>query len=500
MSRQATKRPSATAASVLDHIAVGKLEQAGKAIVRIARTDPGHDQAWLSLGLALFRQGDAAAAEQVFRRLMRSSPGCSNTYYELGTLLLQDGRAHEAMACFEQYVTMEPAFAQSHNNLGVAQRHLGMVAEARASFEQALALQPDFPGAQTNLGMTLMQQGNFDGLALYEHRLKKVGPDQPVRDGGVVILPGLWDKQRWDGGDLHGKHIVIWGEQGIGDNLMMLRYLPLLRARGAARITALCFPALAQTFGTVADHVLIDPDDIASYQFDCYCPSMSLPLHFGTRADTIPNAVPYLQPPPAARKAWGGCLAQLPGLKVGVVWAGGKSFKRDAQRSLVLSQLAPLMAIDGVHWISLQKGQAAEDLADVDWRILDWAYHCDDLMDTAALIEQLDLVISVDTSVAHLAGALGKPVWLMSRFEGEWRWIDGRTDSPWYPSMRIFQQPAVADWDSVLAEIARALAPLAAQAGHPMPLPDAHWAACVRDCAAGPQRAGKKGFFARWFG
>ncbi len=500
MSRQAIKRPSATAAGILAHIAEGRLEEAGSAAVRLARTDPGHDHVWLALGVALFRQDDAAAAEKIFRRLLRTSPGFSNTYYELGTLLLEGGRATEAVACFERYAAMEPGFAQSHNNLGVAQRHLGLIGAARASFERALALQPDFPGAQTNLGMTMLQVGDFDGLALYEHRLKKVGPDQPVRDGGVAILPGLWDKPRWDGGDLHGKHIVVWGEQGMGDNLMMLRYLPLLRARGAARITALCFPALAQTMGTVADHVLIDPDDIATYAFDCYCPSMSLPFHFGTRIDTVPNSVPYLQVPPAARQAWGGCLAGLPGLKVGLVWAGGKAFKRDAERSLVLSQLTPLMAIEGVHWISLQKGQAAEDLADVDWRILDWAYHCEDLMDTAALIEQLDLVISVDTAVAHLAGALGKPVWMMSRFEGEWRWIAGRSDSPWYPSMRIFHQPAPRDWASVLADIARALAPLAAQAGHPAALPAAHWAACVRACAAGPKRPAKKGFFARWFG
>lgn len=500
MSRQATKRSSATAASILDDIAAGRLDEAGKAVVRLARTDPGYNQAWLELGVALARQRDVKGAEQIYRRLIRASPDYAGSYYELGTLLLDGGKAAEAAACFEQCVKLDPRFAPAYNNLGVAQRHLCRNAQARDNFARAVALLPDFAGAHTNLGMTMLQEGNFDGFAQYEYRLKKVGPDQPVRDGGVPILYSLWDKPRWDGGELRGKHLVVWAEQGMGDNLMMLRYFALLRERGAARLTALCIPALAQTMATVADHVLVDPDDIAAYPFDFYCPSMSLPFHLGTRPDTIPDRVPYLQPPAAARAAWAGCLARLPGLKVGLVWAGGKTFRRDELRSLVLPQLAPLMAVDGVHWISLQKGQAAEDLADVDWPILDWAYHCEDLMDTAALIEQLDLVISVDTSVAHLAGALGKPVWLMSRFEGEWRWIVGRLDSPWYPTMRIFQQPALNDWDSVLAQLGAALAPLAASAGPAAPLSAEQWAACVRDCAAGPLRPAKKGFFARWFG
>jgi Tfp pilus assembly protein PilF len=503
MSRQATKRPSATAASIIEQIGEGRIEEAGKALLRIARTDPGHDMAWLTLGVALSKQDDTEGAEKIYRRLMRTSPGFFNAYYEMGTMLLGSGRGEEALACFEHAAKLNPGFAPTYNNLGVTHRYLGHGAAARASFARALEVNPDFPGAQANLGMTMVQEGDFDGLALIEHRLKQVVPGQPTREGGVPILRGLWDKPRWDGGDLRGKHIVIWAEQGMGDNLMMMRYLPLLRARGAARITALCIPALAQTMGTLADHVLVDPDDITDYRFDVYCPSMSLPLAFGTRLETIPAAVPYLQVPAAARLAWANCLAGLssqPGLKVGLVWAGGKAFKRDALRSLVLRQLAPLMAVEGIHWISLQKGQAAEDLADVDWRILDWAYHCDDLMDTAALIDQLDLVITVDTSVAHLAGALNKPVWMMSRFEGEWRWMTGRTDSPWYPSMRIFQQPALGDWDSVLASLAAALAPLAAEAGPAAPLTAEQWAACVRDCVAGPQRAAKKGFFARWFG
>lgn len=413
---------------------------------------------------------------------------------------LEAGRLAQVQAAIGRIARDDPQLPYLYTNLGVAYYGAGKREQARQYYQKALALNPTLVLTKFNLSMAMLVEGDFDGFALYEHRLRREPPDDPTRGGSVTILPGLLDKVRWDGGDLRGKHIVVWAEQGLGDNLMMLRYLPLLRARGAARVTVLCVPSLARTMATAADQVEVDPDWAKTAGFDVYCPSMSLPLCFGTRPDTIPAAVPYLTVPAATAQAWDGCLARLPGLKVGLVWAGGKDFKRDTLRSLNLRQLAPLMEVGGVHWISLQKGQAAEDLAEVDWRILDWAYHCDDLMDTAALVQQLDLVITVDTAMAHLAGALGKPVWMMSRFEGEWRWLAGRSDSPWYPTMRIFQQPAVKDWRSVLASVKQELAPLAAQAGWRGPLAEPDWAACVRDCAAGPRRAAKQGFFARWFG
>jgi hypothetical protein len=210
--------------------------------------------------------------------------------------------------------------------------------------------------------------------------------------------------------------------------------------------------------------------------------------------------VPYLSVPLEHQRKWAASLAAAPGLKVGLAWAGGKDQPRDALRSMALHQLVPLMAVDGVCWVSLQRGDPADQLSELGWRVLDWAYHCHDLLDTAALIEQLDLVLTVDTAVAHLAGALGKPVWMMSRYEGEWRWLRGRTDSPWYPSMRIFNQTAAGDWNGVVAAVAQALAPLAAADAAPQRMADQQWAACVRDCARGPQLAPPKGFFARWFG
>ncbi len=500
MSRQATKHATVPSQHIQDHLEAGRLDKAADQIGRVARTDPNHDHVWLQLARALHSKGEEEAAFAAYRRLQKASPRCALAFHEHGAHLVVAGRVEEAIPLLLTGNSLNPENAVVFNNLGIAYRYLGKLDAARASFQRAMDLQPDYDDARFSMGLTLLYEGEFEaGFALYEARLKKDSEGMPKRIGGVPILTTLVDKPRWDGGALAGKHLLLWAEQGIGDNLMMLRYLPLLRARGA-KVTVLCVPALAQVMGTAADHVLVDPDDPLRYDFDFYCPSMSLPFHFGTRIESIPNQVPYLHIAPASQKAWKDCLSGLPGLKVGLVWAGGKTFKRDQQRSMVLSQLKPLMDIEGVHWISLQKGQAAEDLADVDWRVLDWAYHCDDLMDTAALVEQLDLVISVDTSVAHLAGALGKPVWMMSRFEGEWRWMHQRADSPWYPTMRIFHQPAVGDWTSVLGQVGQALRPLAAQSGLDRPLSVQEWAACVRMCATGPAREAKRGFLSRWFG
>jgi tetratricopeptide (TPR) repeat protein len=417
---------------------------------------------------------------------------------------MADGRFEQAIACLEQVCTLGGGTALEYNDLGLAHRYLWQMEASRRCLEQADALCPELAGAKYNLGRNMLVEGDFDGFALYEHRLRYPGagaaPGKIQWNGGVPVPASLLAVPRWDGADLHGRHIVVWCEQGMGDNLMMLRYLPLLRARGAARISALCPPPLASTMATLADEVLDDTVTALPPGVDCYCPSMSLPYAFGTRPDTIPRAVPYLPLPAGRLQRWSASLASVPGLKVGLAWAGNQALPRDALRSVALRQLAPLMAADGVSWISLQKGDAADDLTGYGWRILDWAYHCQDLLDTAALIEQLDLVLTVDTAVAHLAGALGKPVWMMSRYEGEWRWLRGRADTPWYPSMRIFSQPAAGDWASVVAAVAQALVPLTAGGAAPLRMSDQQWAACVRDCAFGPQVATPKGFFARWFG
>lgn len=497
---QAGAPSSGRVALVKQLIDEGKLVEAEQAAERIALDDPDHVSTWRALGMRLHVNGDRQGALRVYRRLGELCPGNLLALHDIATVLMEVDQVDDAIAAYKE-VCQDPRYAaETYNNMGIAYRYQGDSAASRACFERAVELKPDFAMAKYNLALNLLQDGHYEGFALYENRLVTARPSEIARSDVVPILPCLHNKVRWDGSALQGKHILVWMEQGLGDSLMMMRYLPLLREKGASKITVLCSPAQAHAMSTVADAVIIHIEPVEHYAVDFYCPSMSLPYHFGTRIDSVPADVPYLKVPQAFRDKFAGCFDRLTGLRVGLVWAGGKTFHRDGSRSLVLSQLADLIAVDGVQWVSLQKGQAAEDLGEVNWRVLDWAYHCSDLMDTAALIEQLDLVITVDTSVAHLAGALGKPVWMMSRFEGEWRWVNGRSDSPWYPTMRVFRQARPGDWSDVLEAIRQALLAEVVQRGAQAALSQAQWAQCVQDCVRGPRREAKKGFFARWFG
>jgi hypothetical protein len=260
---------------------------------------------------------------------------------------------------------------------------------------------------------------------------------------------------------LKGQTLLVWTEQGAGDNFMMMRYLPLLKQKGVGSIIVYCEPSLVKIMLAMTSMIVGKQLGLSKDTFDLQCSTMSLPYLFGTRVESIPASTPYLNLPPAAGRKWGEQLKKFPGLKVGIAWAGSKTMARDRFRSVALELFAPLMAVQGVQFVSLQKDGVAHDLAARDWRILDWMDACEDWCDTAALIASLDLVISVDTGIVHLAGALGKPVWLLNRFESEWRWMIDRKDSPWYPSMRIFRQPEIRDWASVMESVAAELGTLA---------------------------------------
>jgi ADP-heptose:LPS heptosyltransferase len=231
---------------------------------------------------------------------------------------------------------------------------------------------------------------------------------------------------------------------------MMLRYLPLLKARGVGKLAVYCDAPLARLVRNIGqvDEVISATDPLPVGRFDLQCPIMSLPLAFGTRLESIPRQVPYLQVPVQKR------LADVPRPHIGLLWAGGPLYPRNHLRSIRLERFAPLMKIPVLHFVSLQKGDEAAQLAATKWPIIDRMDECLDLFDTAALVEELDLVIGIDSAVAHLTGALGKPMWLLNRFESDWRWLLEREDSPWYPTIRILRQPRPGDWDSVIARSA----------------------------------------------
>lgn len=280
---------------------------------------------------------------------------------------------------------------------------------------------------------------------------------------GLANLEKFAAKPRWQGEDLQGKTILIWSEQGLGDNVMMMRFIRMLSQKGAGACLVYCPPSLVKTMLSITPLVISSNSKLDNDSFDVHCSIMSLPSCFDTRVETIPVAIPYLKTEASAQKKWKQPLQRFGGLKVGLGWAGSKGMGKDGLRSIALSQLASLFDVPGVQIVSLQKDAGAGGTDFSTRGGLDWMAASTDLMDTAALIDQLDLVITVDTVVAHLAGALGKPTWLLNRFESEWRWMTGRSDSPWYPSVRIFRQPALRDWDSVIQDVKQALAALAAE-------------------------------------
>jgi hypothetical protein len=262
---------------------------------------------------------------------------------------------------------------------------------------------------------------------------------------------------RWDGGDIAGRAILLHVEQGIGDALQFVRYAPLLAHRGA-RVIVLCQPPLKRLFMEM-DEVSVVADGEPPPEFDLHLPLMSLPRLFGTTLATIPADTPYLRADPVDVRAWNGKLGDKNHFKIGLVWAGNRRHLNDRNRSCALETLAPLAAVSGIRLYSLQKGEAAVETrnAPATMRLVDLNDELVDFADTAAVITHLDLVITVDTAVAHLAGALARPAWLLLPFAPDWRWMLAREDSPWYPSLRLFRQNQTGDWSGVLTAVMNAL-------------------------------------------
>lgn len=412
---------------------------------------PDEVDAHNALGNAQLALGRHEAAVAAYRRALQIDPACAKAHGNLGIALHVLGRLEEAAASCRRAAAIDPTSADTYNNLGNVLLDSGVPEEAARCLEAALQRRPGFAMAEQNLATVMLLRGEIErGFALYERRLaaEELGLAHLLRHY-CTRLPGT---PLWEGDALGGRRLLVWDEQGLGDVIMMLRYLPLLKARGAGEITVSCRPELHRLVAALpsVDRVT-RPDAVAQEAVDCHCSIMSLPHRLGTRRETIPAEVPYLHVPPATAARWVQRLAAVDGFKVGLAWAGSPAQNRSALRNVALSRLALLLAVPGARFVSLQKGALPAT------GLLDWMGECDDLLETAALVQQLDLVISVDTAVAHLAAALGKPVWLLNRYGSEWRWMLDRPDSPWYPTLRLFRQPAQYDWDSVIRELAAAL-------------------------------------------
>jgi Flp pilus assembly protein TadD len=375
--------------------------------------------------------------------------------FNRGMILFDLERFQEALACCDRVLARRPDHARALSNRGATLHVLGRLDEAIASFQQAQVLAPDDPTPRFNESLARLAVGDYaEGWKRYEARW------------GTRLHPvqRRFQQPQWHGEDGPAdRTILLHAEQGLGDTLQFCRYVPLV-ARHASVVLEVP-SALRRLMASLPGHPPIITEGEKLPHFDLHCPLLSLPLAFGTTLANIPAEIPYLRPDPTLAAHWRTRLALLPGLKVGLVWAGdsGRTLSdaqaRDRRRSIPLGRLAPLGAVSHVSLVSLQKGSAATQAADPPpgLTLHDWTNDLEDFADTAALIAGLDLVLSVDTAVAHLAGAMGKPVWVLNRCDACWRWLRDRADSPWYPTARLFRQPTRGDWDSVIAEIVTAL-------------------------------------------
>jgi tetratricopeptide (TPR) repeat protein len=430
------------------------LKRNAEAIViyqRVIELKPGHVDSYNNLGVLFKETQQLEQAEAAYRKAIELRPDFEKAYSNLGVLFKETGRIAEARIAYRRAIELKPDYPEAHNNIGVLYKDDRLFAEAEAAYRMAISLKPDYANAQWNLGLLLLTLGRYgEAWPYYESRYHQ------NRTEGVTHLPKLAFPQ-WKGESLKGKSLLIWPEQGFGDYIQFARFIPKLKELGASCITLLCHPALKPLLETVSavDSVVVDLADVCPHDF--WVLPLSLPLQLGITLETLPACLPYVKALSEREELWRQRL-HATGLKVGLVWKGNPKHQNDANRSLPsLKVLEPLWSVPGITYISLQKGAGEEELQQsaTDLPIIDLGSAIEDLADTAAIVAQLDLVICVDTVVTHVAGALGKPCWLLlTVVETDWRWFQERTDSPWYPEvMRIFRQASPNDWSETIKEL-----------------------------------------------
>jgi tetratricopeptide (TPR) repeat protein len=498
----------------------GLLDQAVVACSNAVVLDPASPNARVNLGIALMDVGRTSDAIASYHAAIRLKPDAAEAHYNLGVALQEAGRLDEAIGAYDAAIRIRPEFgfahynrgmvlarqrrlddavaayraailhlpryAEAHTNLGAALRELGRLDEAIAACRAAIDIRPGYAEAHSNLGQLFFELGQFDlALASY-HSAIGIEPDLAEvhhNESFIHLLRGDfatgWEKYewrwrraaakrtdvfsqpRWDGQDISGKTILLHAEQGLGDTIQFCRYAALVAARGARVILQVPRHLVRLLSGLGGVSVLVAAGDPLP-AFDVHCPLMSLPRLFGSTAATFPAPIPYLKAEPGLQEQWAGRLGSA-GFKIGITWQGNPAAPAERGRSTPLACFAPLARIPGVRLISLQKvyglaqlqhlpaGMQVETLGD------DFDSGADAFVDTAAVMMNLDLIITVDTAIGHLAGALGCPVWLAIQAVPHWIWMLERTDSPWYPSARLFRQSGRGNWSEVFGRMAEVL-------------------------------------------
>ena len=441
---------------------------------------PGYAEAWSNLGNALRAMGRVDKAAAAYEQALASPAAGPEAQANRGQVLYQLGRFEEAMAACKRALALRPDTPEALTGLGNALRSLGRLDECETVCRRVIALRPAEVAAYNNLAITLQAMDRpLEALALLDLAAALDADDPETRHHRAILLlragrfaeawpdyeyrfrikhAGDGHKQfehqpAWRGEDLGGRTILLVPEQGLGDSIQFARFAPLVAARGGRVLLGLQ-PQLARLFRNFPGVEQIVPAGSKLPRYDIHCPLLSIPGALGVTLDTIPGATPYLQPEPERAAWWAKRLrAGEAGLRVGVVWAGNPNHLGDRQRSMPFDALAPLWRAAGVRWFSLQAGSRAAEAA-AQAEVEDLSPELADFADTAAAICNMDLVITVDTAVAHLAGALGRPVWVLLPHTPDWRWLGAGETSPWYPSMRLFRQDGRRSWGPVVARVA----------------------------------------------
>ncbi len=431
--------------------AIGKFQEAIAAYQQAVSIKPDYAEAYNNMGNAFLSQRHYADAIEKYNQAVSLKPDYAEAYNSMAVALQYQGKYSAAIEKCNRALSLKPDYAQAYDTIASVMLKKGYHTEAIENYRQALRLKPDYAEAHTNLGMALLLCGRFEeGWAEYRWRL----------NNNKAIYPLHRELPCWDGSPFVGKRLLVLYEQGFGDNIQFVRYLPMVKDRGGTVICQMLKPLIGLLRGFPGIDELIDTstDTKAAVKYDFYVPLLELPGIFGTNLENIPAVVPYLHADSAKVEQWRQKLVGTT-FKVGIVWTGNPAHTEDSNRSCSLSHFVPLSEIPGILLYGLQKGKAVEQVKDLSGiiSVINLADELNDFMDTAGVIENLDLVISVDTAVLHLAGAMGKPAWAILPFTSDWRWMLTRQDSPWYPTVRLFRQKRYGNWDDVFQRLAEEL-------------------------------------------
>jgi tetratricopeptide (TPR) repeat protein len=435
-----------------------------------------------NLGITFQERGNLEEAEDCLRQAVALKPNDPDAQNNLGAILETTGRLEEAIKCYREALRAKPHFAEPHNNLGNALSKLDEYAEAQAHYQRAIELRPDYIEAHHNLAGLLIDQGCVaEGIASYEHVLqlkpdyadahfgrahtwlrmgdfKRGWPEFEWRWWRKGFPPRSFTQPLWDGSPLTGRTILLHAEQGLGDTIHFIRYAPLVKKRGGTVIVE-CQESLLPLLATCPGIDYLVAKDTPLPYFDTHAPLLSLPGILGTTLATIPAEGPYLFADPKLVELWRQTIGDTGPLKVGIAWQGNPAFPSDRRRSVPLTRFKPLARLEGVRLFSVQKGPGTEQLTGAAGQlsIIDLGSRFQTFQDTAAALRVLDLVITIDSAVAHCAGALGVDGWVLLPYLADWRWLSAGDDSPWYPTLHLFRQSKPGDWDGVFDRLADAV-------------------------------------------